>query len=114
MERISGAALNAKCPPHKEEELRWMHRNAQVSAVGDLQGWATHDIRDQLSNARLPVLVAAGSEDFWLPEELVDETVAGLPDGEKLMMDSIGHYPMFEDPECVLSTIVDFVERKSR
>ncbi|PXY17672.1 MULTISPECIES: alpha/beta fold hydrolase [Prauserella] len=112
MERISGAALNAKCPPEKEEELRWMHRNAQVSAVGDLQGWANHDVRDQLSNATIPVLVAAGVEDFWLPEELVDETVAGLPDAEKLMIDGIGHYPMFEAPELICSIIVDFVERK--
>lgn len=114
MERISGAALNSNCSPEKEEELRWMHRNAQVSAVGDLQGWASHDIRDQLSQATLPVLVAAGVEDFWCPEAIVDETVAGLPDGEKLMIDGIGHYPMFEDPELICSIIQDFVNRKTK
>lgn len=112
MERISGASLARSCPPEKVEELRWMHRNAQVSAVGDLEGWANHDVRDKLSNATLPVLVVKGAEDFWLPEELVDETVAGLPDGEKRILQDIGHYPILEDPELIADIIVDFAQRR--
>ncbi|MQA01269.1 MAG: alpha/beta fold hydrolase [Streptosporangiales bacterium] len=111
MERVSGASLNRACPAEKVEELRWMHRNAQVSAVGDLCGWANHDIRDVLPGTRCPVLVVKGADDFWLPEELVDETVKLLPDGEKLVLDGIGHYPMFEDPARIADVIVDFVQR---
>lgn len=111
MERVSGASLNAGCPPEKVEELRWMHRNAQVSAVGDLRGWANHDIRELLPDTRCPVLVVKGAEDFWLPEELVDETVKLLPEGEKLVLQNVGHYPMFEDPVRIADIIADFARR---
>lgn len=113
MERVSGASLNRECPPEKVEELRWMHRNAQVSAVGDLEGWATHDIRGQLGDVSCPVLVVKGAEDFWLPEELVNETGAELPDGEVVILDGIGHYPMFEDPKRVADLVDDFLTRKA-
>ncbi len=112
MERVSGASLNRDCPTDKIEELRWMHRNAQVSAVGDLEGWATHDVRGQLGDVSCPVLVVKGAEDFWLPEELVHETVAELPNGEALILEGIGHYPMFEDPERIADLVVDFLNRK--
>lgn len=112
MERVSGASLNRGCPPAKVEELRWMHRNAQVSAVGDLEGWATHDVRGRLGGVSCPVLVVKGADDFWLPEELVHETVAELPDGETAILDGIGHYPMFEDPQRIADLITDYLARK--
>lgn len=111
MERVSSASLNKGCPPEKVTELRWMHRNAQVSAVGDLEGWATHDVRGKLGSVSCPVLVVKGLDDFWLPKELVEETGRELPKAEVALLERIGHYPMFEDPERIADLIVDFLER---
>jgi pimeloyl-ACP methyl ester carboxylesterase len=111
MERVSGASLNRNCPPEKVEELRWIHRNAQVAAVGDLEGWATHDVRGQLGDVSCPVLVVKGADDFWLPAELVEETGRELPNGEVCILDGIGHYPMFEDPHGIADLVVDFLDR---
>lgn len=112
MERAAIASLNRNCPPEKVEELRWQHRGAQESASGDLQGWATHDVRGKLSDVACPVLLIKGMDDFWLPTELVELTAAEIGDkAEVELLEGIGHYPMFEDPARITQLTVDFVRK---
>ena len=63
-------------------ELRWQHRGPQVSAVGDLVAWATHDVRGLLGAVECPMLVVCGEDDFWVPKPLVEETVKLLKNAE--------------------------------
>jgi pimeloyl-ACP methyl ester carboxylesterase len=111
MERAALESLGRNTPAEKIEELRWQHRNAQVSAVGDLEGWSRHDVLAKLPAVQCPLLVVRGEDDFWLPRELVDETAAALPKGEALHIENIGHYPMFEDPELIADLTADFCRR---
>lgn len=108
MERAAIESLNRNCSQEKIEELRWQHRNAQVSAVGDLEAWATHDVRDKLKAVACPMLVVRGEDDFWLPKELVEETGRLLKNGKVVHLKNIGHYPMFEDPQLVANLVTDF------
>ena len=113
MERAAIESLSPRCPAEKVEELRWQHRNAQVSAVGDLEGWARHDVRDKLGAVECPMLVVRGEDDFWVPRELTEETVALLKNGEAVHLKGIGHYPMFEDPQLVAKLTGDFCRRNN-
>jgi len=111
MERAAIESLNWNCPAEKIEELRWQHRNAQVSAVGDLEGWAGHDVLERLGDVECPMLVVRGEDDFWVPRELIDESAAALPRGEAVHLPDIGHYPMYEDPALIADMTADFCRR---
>ena len=111
MERAAIESLNRKCSATKIEELRWQHRNAQVSAVGDLEAWATHDVRARLKSVACPMLVIRGEDDFWVPRELVDETGRLLRNSEVLHLKDIGHYPMFEDPKLICDLVTGFCRK---
>ena len=61
MERAAISSLARSVPEEKVTELRWQHRGSQLAAAGDLSGWATHDVRGRLRNARCPVLLVVGA-----------------------------------------------------
>jgi pimeloyl-ACP methyl ester carboxylesterase len=111
MERAAIESLNWNCPAEKIEELRWQHRNAQVSAVGDLEAWSQHDVLDQLKQVECPMLVVRGDDDFWVPKELVEESAAALPNGTAMHLPNIGHYPMFEEPQLIADLTADFCRK---
>jgi pimeloyl-ACP methyl ester carboxylesterase len=113
MERAATESLNRNCPAAKIEELRWMHRYAQLSAIGDLEGWAAHDVRHLLGEVGCPMLIIRGEDDFWVPRPLIDETGRLLKDAEVVHLENIGHYPMFEDPPFIAGMIADFCRRHS-
>ena len=100
--------------PEKVKELWWQHQNAQQSGNGDIQAWASHDVRDLLGDVRCPVLVIAGTDDFWLPELLVRASAELIGEqAEVRILDDIGHYPMFEDPHLLAGLIDDFVRARA-
>jgi pimeloyl-ACP methyl ester carboxylesterase len=114
MERAAISSLYYPISEEKVTETRWMHRYAaQEIAVADLQCWATHDARDHLDQISCPILIFKGEADYYLPEELLDATVAGIKDGlsEKMVAPRMGHYPMFEQPEELADITVDFLKR---
>jgi pimeloyl-ACP methyl ester carboxylesterase len=112
MERAAISSLARSVPQERVTELRWLHRGSQVVAAGDLRGWANHDVRGRLRDARCPVLLLVGREDFWVPVELVEATARELPDCEMEVLDQVGHYPMFEAPERVAARVESFLQKR--
>ncbi len=112
MERAAIGSLARSVPAEKVTELRWQHRGSQLAAAGDLAGWATHDVRGRLRNARCPVLLVVGVEDFRVPVENVRATAKELPDCELEVLDDVGHYPMFEAPERIAELTDRFLRKK--
>ena len=113
LERAATESLNRNCSAEKIMELRWQHRGPQVSAVGDLEAWATHDVRALLGAVECPMLVVCGEDDFWVPRPLVEETVRLLKNAEVAYLKGIGHYPMFEDPPLTATLAADFCRKHS-
>ena len=112
MEPAAISSLARRVPAVKVTELRWQHRGSQLAAAGDLAGWATHDVRGRLRGARCPVLLIVGAEDFWVPVEIVRATAEELPDCTVEVLEGVGHYPMFEEPERIAELTVGFLRRK--
>ncbi|GGL66034.1 alpha/beta fold hydrolase [Halocalculus aciditolerans] len=96
-------------PEEARRELVWQHRSAHEVGTNDLQGWADHDVTDRLSEATLPVLLVRGSEDFYIQDDVFQETIDGLPDCTPVTMDETGHYPMMEHPSRTTTLIRDFL-----
>lgn len=113
LKRAATEALNRNCSAEKIVELRWQHRGAQASAVGDLEAWATHDVRHLLGAVECPMLVVRGEEDFWVPKPMVEETMKLLKNAEVAYLKGIGHYPMFEDPPLTAKLATDFCRKHS-
>jgi pimeloyl-ACP methyl ester carboxylesterase len=82
--------------PERVEEHAWLHQRAIPEvAHADLTAWNDHDIRDRADDITCPVLYVYGEDDYFLPEEFVEETRAML-DPEFVRMENVGHYPMLE------------------
>lgn len=115
MERAAEQSMYRPVSEEKVTETRWMHRYApQEIATGDLQCWVNHDVRDKLGDISCPFLNFKGEADFYVPEERMEEAMAGIDDdlGEMVIGDEMGHYPMFEDPKRLAAVCMDFLQDK--
>ncbi len=88
------------------ERIAVMHRREDsVVTSSDLIGWTTHDLRGDLHRVACPVLVVAGSDDFWVQVDRCAEVAALVPQAEFMLLEGVGHYPMeeLEDFPTILS-----------
>ncbi len=116
-ERGACASCFQPISPEVEAELIWYHRYApQQIAAADLQCWINHDVRDKLGYIKCPVLILKGEADYFVPEKLVDATVAGIPEGlaVKVIGKQMGHYAVVERPEDVAGIVVNFLKSKKQ
>ena len=111
LEYGSTSSLGPDCDDEKVIELKWIHKScAQKVGASDLIGWSTHNVLDKLDQITVPLLIARGTADFYVPEYLIDQTVERVPTATKVILDNLGHYPMYEDPERINAIIIDFLK----
>lgn len=115
LETGSMRSLHPNTSPERVLELKWHHRYThQAVGVGDLDCWVGHDVRKLLKNVNCPVLLLKGEWDYFVPQQLIDDTVAGMPKGvaEKGVIKNAGHYPALEVPEEVARITMEFLKRR--
>jgi pimeloyl-ACP methyl ester carboxylesterase len=96
------AVVGDAVPRDRAELIATMHRREDpVVSLSDLVGWATHDLRDRLGEARCPVHLVAGTEDLWIDVAEVAAVSEALPQGSVTILEGIGHYPMEEVEDFV-------------
>jgi len=94
------AASGTRALPERVAEIAWTRRLGDPRVhYNDLKGWIGHDVRHLLAGIACPVAVVWGNEDYYLPYELIKETVDGIPNATLIEMQGIGHYPHIETPE---------------
>ncbi len=116
MERAAMSSSYQPLSDEKAAELRWMHRfSSQEVTIGDMLCWANHNVLDKVKDIRCPYLIVMGEADIFLSEELLDMTIADIPNGlaEKHVGKKFGHYPMVEQPEMLAGIVIDFLKKKS-
>jgi pimeloyl-ACP methyl ester carboxylesterase len=102
---------------------RWIDRMVEHSvavstreAFGDyLVAWGRNDFADRLTGdeiARVPVKVIVGEHDPAVGADLAQQTWLKLHPGAELeVMPNAGHYPMWETPVALATTIEEFLGR---
>ena len=68
------------------------------------------DSHDLLADVHVPALVIAGSADTYLKAETLRETAAAMR-AEFVLLDDVGHLPMWEAPEKTADALASFAQR---
>jgi proline iminopeptidase len=83
-------------------------RIAPLKAFNDNEA-ATMDLRPQLADIRVPVLVIVGRYDFITNVAMAQEMLRHLPAARLEVLENSGHFPMVEEPERFAAVIRQFV-----
>jgi 3-oxoadipate enol-lactonase len=67
------------------------------------------DLRPQLAQVKIPVLVLVGEHDEATPPPMSRELAAGLPDARLKIILGCAHVPQLQSPEVFLDAIGDFL-----
>ncbi len=112
IEEIAISSASKILTESQKTELRWLQRsNPQTSIISDGIAWSNHDIRGKLGNISCPVLIIQGMDDFFIRDDLVDDTVNEIGSkAELIRLENIGHYPPFENPELIAKISNDFLK----
>jgi 3-oxoadipate enol-lactonase len=70
---------------------------------------AVFDLRPQLAEVRVPVLVLVGEHDEATPPPMSHELAAGLPNARLKIIPGCAHVPQLQSPELFLEAIGDFL-----
>ncbi len=76
------------------------------AACADL---AALDLRPELAQVKVPVLVLVGEHDEATPPPMSHELAAGLPNARLKIIAGCAHVPQLQSPEVFLDTIGDFL-----
>jgi 3-oxoadipate enol-lactonase len=74
---------------------------------------AALDLRPELGNVRVPVLVLVGEHDEATPPPMSHELAAGLPQAHLEIIAGCAHVPQLQSPDVFLDAIGDFLPVKS-
>ena len=90
--------------------------NSTVEAFAAyLQAWAKSDFSDAAKSqpdTRTPVKVIVGVNDPALSADVMEQTwLVHFPEAEMTIMPDTGHYPMFESPVSLATSIEEFLGR---
>jgi pimeloyl-ACP methyl ester carboxylesterase len=88
--------------------------NSTVDAFAAyLQAWAKSDFSDRVKpDTRTPVKVIVGVNDPALSADVMEQTwLVFFPEAEMTILPDAGHYPMFESPVSLVTSIEGFLGR---
>jgi proline-specific peptidase len=80
---------------------------AEWNANGKLHGW---DVRDRLSEIRVPTLVTSGRYDECTPA-LAEDAQRGILGAERVLFEESSHMAFVEEPERFRAVLTDFLAR---
>jgi len=106
--------------PHDMETIRSMKgsfcsgseraiRNGDIVSINTWESMGEFDLRDNLHEIHIPVLIISGTEDIF-PEESMLEWKAALPDTRLVLLDRAGHYPQIERPNEFFQKVKEFLK----
>ena len=89
--------------------------NSTVEAFAAyLRAWAKSDFSDKVKpDTSTPVKVVVGVNDPAVSADVMEQTwLVYFPDGEMTILPDAGHYPMFESPVSLATSIEEFLGRE--
>ena len=103
---------NRLTPNFINKVVDWSLEHSTVEAfAGALDAWAHADFLDEVAGNQTPILVIPGEHDPALGEATVRQTwLPHFPDCTIEVMPNAGHYPMFETPVALATSIERFLD----
>ncbi len=88
-----------------------LDNSAEEAFAAYLQAWAKHDFSASLKpDHDTPVKLIVGETDPALSAAVMQQTwLAFFPDAELEVLPNVGHYPMFETPVALATSIEEFL-----
>jgi 3-oxoadipate enol-lactonase len=71
---------------------------------------ASLDLRPELPQVKVPVLVLVGEHDEATPPPMSHELAAGLPNAQLMLLQGCAHVPQLQEPELFLGAIEGFLQ----
>ena len=109
MRRLFAPEFQARHPDlMRDRREAFLKTDPQVlqAACADL---AELDLRPQLAQVKVPVLVLVGEHDEATPPPMSRELAAGLPNARLKVIAGCAHVPQLQSPEAFLEAIGDFL-----
>jgi pimeloyl-ACP methyl ester carboxylesterase len=100
--------------PQRPRELgyeQFMKTPPQV-VLDDYTACQQFDLRSELDNINIPVLIFGSAEDRMTPLADAAELQAELPDAELVVVDNAGHMMQLEQPEWIVNRINQWLSTK--
>lgn len=99
-------------PRFVQSVVDWSRAHSSVEGFrGAVQAWANADFLDEVKGNETPMLVIPGEHDPALGLETVNQTwKPNFPNARIEVMPNAGHYPMFETPVALATTIETFLK----
>jgi pimeloyl-ACP methyl ester carboxylesterase len=66
---------------------------------------------DLLGDIRVPALILAGAQDAYVAPVTLRATAAAIGGAAFVVLDGVGHLPMFEAPEATADALASFAQR---
>ena len=90
-----------------------LENSAEAAFAAYLQAWAKSDFSGQVqADTSTPVKLIVGVNDLALPAEVMEQTwLVFFPEAEMTILPDAGHYPMFESPVSLATSIEEFLGR---
>jgi len=90
-----------------------LENSTEAAFAAYLLAWAKTDFSDQAKiDTSTPVKVIVGVNDPAVSADVMEQTwLAFFPDGEMTILPDAGHYPMFESPVSLATSIEEFLGR---
>jgi pimeloyl-ACP methyl ester carboxylesterase len=106
---------NKLTPTFIDQVVRHSLENSAAQAFGAyLQSWAKSDFSHQAGkDTSTPVKVIVGVNDPAMSAEVMEQTwLVFFPEAELTILPDAGHYPMFESPVSLATSIEEFLGRE--
>ena len=90
-----------------------LENSTEAAFAAYLQAWAKSDFSDKVqAGAGTPVKLIVGVNDPALSAEVMEQTwLVFFPEAEMTILPDAGHYPMFESPVSLATSIEEFLGR---
>jgi 3-oxoadipate enol-lactonase len=100
--------------PELMQGRREAFQRTDPRVIGDAcEALAGLDLRPQLSQVKIPVLVLVGEHDEATPPPMSRELAAGLPNARLKIIPGCAHVPQLQAPRLFLDAIGDFISERS-
>jgi 3-oxoadipate enol-lactonase len=113
MRRLFAPEFQAQHPELMRDRRDAFLRTGPEVLQAACEALAELDLRPQLEQVRIPVLVLVGEHDEATPPPMSRELVAGLPSARLKIIPGCAHVPQLQSPQVFLEAIGDFISEWS-